>query len=76
MSKENKTYNWQKIWSCEDGMEAQLIKNLLEIKDIPVKLYNVNTNSIFPDTGVAEVDILVPHDQAERATGLIKEHFD
>jgi len=72
----NQDYNWQKIWSSEDGMEAQLIRNLLESEDIPVKLMNVNSNNIFPDTGIAEVDIYVPEEFKEKALQLIEENFE
>ncbi len=72
----NQDYNWQKIWSSEDGMEAQLIRNLLESEEIPVKLMNVNSNNIFPDTGIAEVDIYVPEEFKEKALQLIEENFE
>jgi hypothetical protein len=75
MNNEN-TYNWQKIRTCEDGMEAQLIKNLLEIEEIPVKLLNVNSNNIFPDTGIAEVNVLVPGEFIEKALQIIQENFE
>ncbi len=76
MSNQDQNYQWQKIWSCEDGMEAQLIKNLLEINDIPVKLMNVNSNNIFPDTGIAEVDIYVPEELADNSKKIIEENFE
>jgi len=66
---------WIKIFSCEDGMEAQLIKNLFEIEQIPVQLTNINTNNIFPDTGIAEVEIYVPEAYSKKAKKLIEEHF-
>jgi len=72
----NQDYNWQKIWSSGDGMEAQLIRNLLESEEIPVKLMNVNSNNIFPDTGIAEVDIYVPEEFKEKALQLIEENFE
>jgi hypothetical protein len=75
MNKEE-TYNWKKIWRCEDGLEAQLIKNLFEIENIPVKLLNVNSNNIFPDTGIADVTVLVPDEFSEKALQLIKENFE
>jgi hypothetical protein len=73
---EEKTYNWQEIWTCEDGLEAQLIKNLLELEEIPVKLLNVNSNNIFPDSSIAEVSVLVPGDYSEKALLLIQENFE
>ena len=76
MSNQEQKYNWTKIWSCEDGMEAQLIKNLLEIENIPVQLANVNSNQLFPDTGIAEVKILVPEESAQKAKELIEMNFE
>jgi len=71
----NQEINWVKIHSCEDGMEAQLIKNLMEIEDIPVRLLNVNSNNIFPDSSIAEVDIYVPEEYVAQAEKLIEENF-
>ncbi len=68
--------NWTKVWISEDGMEAQLIKNLLEIENIPYQLKNENTNSLFPDTGIVTVDIYVPEENAEKVKQMIKENFD
>jgi len=72
----NQQSKWVKIWSCEDGLEAQLIKNLLEIENIPVRLGNVNSNNLFPDTAISEVEIYVPEEYAEKAKKLIEEHFE
>jgi len=67
---------WVKIWSCEDGMEAQLIKNLLQVENIPVRMGNVNSNNLFPDTAISLVEIFVPEDYAEKAKELIEEDFE
>ena len=67
---------WTKIWNCEDGLEAQLIKNLLEIENIPVRLGNVNSNNLFPDTAISLVEIFVPGEYAEKAKELIEEDFE
>jgi len=67
--------SWTKVWVSEDGMEAQLIKNLLEIENIPYQLKNENTNSLFPDTGIVTVDIFVPQDKAEEVKKMIEENF-
>ncbi len=72
----NQKVKWVKIYSCEDGLEAQLIKNLFELEEIPVKLLNVNSNNIFPDTGIAQVDIYVPQSYTERSKQLIVENFE
>ena len=72
----NQEIKWTKIHSCEDGMEAQLIRNLMEIEDIPVRLLNVNSNNIFPDTGIAEVDIYVLEEYIDQAEKLIVENFE
>jgi len=72
----NQEINWVKIHSYEDGMEAQLIKNLMEIEDIPVRLLNVNSNNIFPDSNIAEVDIYVPEEYIDQAEKLIDENFE
>ncbi len=76
MSNEEQTYNWQQIYSCEDGMEAQLIKNLLEINTIPVHLQNVNSNAMFPDSSIAEVTVWVPEEHVKTAKKLIEENFE
>lgn len=76
MTNKDNTYNWKKVWSCEDGMEAQLIKNLMEINDIPVNLMNVNSNSMFPDSSIAEVDIYVPEEYVNKAKELIEQDFE
>ncbi len=76
MNNQEQNYEWIKVWSCEDGMEAQLIKNLLEVENIPVQLSNVNSNSLFPDTPIADVDILVPKEYADKAKELIEKNFD
>ncbi len=68
--------NWTKVWISEDGMEAQLIRNLLEIENIPYQLRNENTNNLFPDTGIVTVDIYVPEEKAEKVKQMIKENFD
>jgi len=76
MSNNNQDHKWVIIWSCEDGMEAQLIKNLLEIENIPVKLGNINSNNLFPDTGISKVKIYVPDDYAENGKKIIEENFE
>ncbi len=68
--------NWTKVWISEDGMEAQLIKNLLEIEEIPYQLRNINSNNLFPDTGIASVDVYVPEEMKEKALKMIKENFE
>ncbi len=68
--------NWKKIWVSEDGMEAQLIKNLLEIEGIPFQLRNVNSNNLFPETGIATVDIFVPDNYEEQAKKIVSENFE
>ncbi len=68
--------NWKKIWVSEDGMEAQLIKNLLEIEGIPFQLRNVNSNNLFPETGIATVDIFVPDNYEEQAKKIVNENFE
>jgi len=72
----NQEIKWTKIHSCEDGMEAQLIRNLMEIEEIPVRLLNVNSNNIFPDSSIAEVDIYVPEEYIDQAEKLIVENFE
>ena len=76
MSNQDQTYNWQQVYSCDDGMEAQLVKNLLEINEIPVNLQNVNSNAMFPDSSIAEVTVWVPEEQVETAKKLIEENFE
>ncbi len=76
MSNQGQTYNWQQVYSCDDGMEAQLVKNLLEINEIPVNLQNVNSNAMFPDSSIAEVTVWVPEEQVETAKKLIEENFE
>ncbi len=76
MNNQEQNTEWIKIWSCEDGMEAQLIKNLLEIENIPVQLINVNSNNLFPDSTIADVDILTPKEFADKAKELIENNFD
>ncbi len=72
----NQDVKWTKIYSCDDGIKAQLIKNLMEIENIPVRLLNVNSNNIFPDSYIAEVDIYVPEEYVEQAKKLIEENFE
>jgi len=76
MSNSQEIYNWKQLRVCEDGMEAQLIRNLLEINDIPVQLFNVNSNSLFPDTSLINVIVKVPESFLEKAQDLLKENFD
>jgi len=76
MNKQDEKYNWQQVYSCDDGMEAQLVKNLLEINNIPVNLQNVNSNAMFPDSSIAEVTVWVPEADVETAKKLIKENFE
>ena len=76
MSNQDEKYNWQQVYSCRDGMEAQLVKNLMEINEIPVQLQNVIANAMFPDTSVADVRIWVPEEHVETAKKLIKENFE
>ena len=76
MSNQDQTYNWQQVYSCDDGMEAQLVKNLLEINEIPVNLQNVNSNAMFPDSSIAEVTVWVPEEEVETAKKLIEENFE
>lgn len=76
MNKQDEKYNWQQVYSCDDGMEAQLVKNLLEINNIPVNLQNVNSNAMFPDSSIAEVTVWVPEADVETAQKLIKENFE
>ncbi len=76
MNNQDKTVNWQQVYSCSDGMEAQLIKNLMEINDIPVLLKNVISNAMFPDTGISEVTVWVPEEYVETAKKLIEENFE
>ncbi len=72
----NQDVKWTKIYSCDDGIKAQLIKNLMEIENIPVRLLNVNSNNIFPDSYIAEVDIYVLEEYVEQAKKLIEENFE
>ncbi len=76
MNDQDKIINWQQIYICPDGMEAQLVKNLLEINEIPVQLKNVIANAIFPDTSIAEVTVWVPEEFAKTAKRLIEENFE
>ena len=76
MNNQDEKYNWQQVYSCDDGMEAQLVKNLLEINNIPVNLQNVNSNAMFPDSSIAEVTVWVPEADVETAKKLIKENFE
>ncbi len=72
----NQDVKWTKVYSCDDGIEAQLIKNLMEIENIPVRLLNINSNNIFPDSSIAEIDIYVPEEYVEQAEILIEENFE
>jgi len=76
MNNQDKKYNWLQVYSCRDGMEAQLVKNLMEINDIPVKLNNVIANAMFPDSSIAEVTIWVPKEHVESAKKLIEKNFE
>ncbi len=76
MNNQESAINWQQVYSCTDGMEAQLVKNLMEINDIPVLLKNVIANAMFPDTNIAEVSIWVPKEYIENAKKLIEENFE
>ena len=76
MSNQDEKYNWQQVYSCRDGMEAQLVKNLMEINEIPVKLNNVISNAMFPDSSIAEVTVWVPEVDVETAKKLIEENFE
>ncbi len=75
MSNQKSKINWQQIYSCRDGIEAQLVKNLMEINEIPVNLKNVISNAMFPDSSIAEVTVWVPETYAETAKKLIKKNF-
>ncbi len=75
MNNQEQNKEWIQVWSCEDGMEAQLIKNLMEINNIPVNLLNVNSNNMFPDSPIAEVTVTVPEAEAAKAKKLIEENF-
>ncbi len=76
MNNQEPVIKWQQVYSCSDGMEAQLVKNLMEINDIPVQLQNVIANAMFPDTSVADVRIWVPEEHVETAKKLIEENFE
>jgi hypothetical protein len=71
MSKEQ-TYHWVKIKMCKNEIDAQLIKNMLERKNIPVRLFNTNN----PYPGAIDIEISVPEELAEKAVKLIKENFN
>ena len=75
MNNQEQNHKWIQVWHCEDGMEAQLIKNLMEINNIPVNLLNVNSNNMFPDSSIAEVTVTVPEAEATKAKKLIEENF-
>ena len=71
-----KKINWKKIRICEDGLEAQLLRNLMEINNIPVRLLNVNSNNLFPDSSIADVVVEVPDTYFDEAEKIIVENFD
>ena len=76
MNNQEQKIQWQQVYSCRDGMEAQLVKNLMEINEIPVKLNNVIANAMFPDSSIAEVTVWVPEADVETAQKLIEENFE
>ena len=62
-----------KTWS--DG-EAEMVRCLLEVYEIPCQVVSDIPHSVFPLTvdGLGEVRILVPERHFERAQALIAEH--
>ena len=73
---DEKRINWKKIRACGDGLEAQLLRNLMEINDIPVRLLNVDANNLFPDSYIADVVVEVPETYFDEAEKIIVENFD
>jgi len=67
--------NWISVRKCNDNFEAEMIKGILENENIPVILFNANSNSLFPDSSLIQVEVKVP-EEYESAAKKIVEEFD
>ncbi len=63
-----------KVFTAKDEIEAYLIKGKLEEEGIPCVLVREVPHSLYPFTidGLAEVKILVPVEERERAEQIIE----
>lgn len=66
---------WITIRKCSDNFEAEMIKGILENEKIPVLLLNENSNALFPDTVLAQVEVKVP-EEFESAAKKVVDEFD
>ncbi|MCD6521612.1 DUF2007 domain-containing protein [Candidatus Calescamantes bacterium] len=69
--KKNRTV---KVYTAKDEFEANLIKGLLESEGIPCNLITQVPHSVYPFTvdGLAEVQIMVREEDADRAREIIE----
>ncbi len=61
------------VYTLQDAMQAEIIKNYLESEGIPCAIGNENQAGF---TGIFEVDILVRAEDSDRAEHLIRQHLE
>ena len=62
------------VYQCSGDLQAQVIKSLLESRDIPciLKSHAAPSVHIFTANGMGEVKIMVPESMAEDARRIIR----
>ncbi len=60
------------IYTVQDAMKAEIIRNYLESEGIPCRLGNESQAGF---TGIFQVDLLVRAEDSDRAQKLIRQHL-
>ncbi|MCK4726236.1 MAG: DUF2007 domain-containing protein [Anaerolineales bacterium] len=68
---------WEKVTVATGELQAEIIRGMLEAKDIEVLLFQEGAGKVFSVSvgPLAEVEILVPADKKDEATRIIDEYY-